>query len=291
MPESKEAGGLRTWWDKLMQGNDAGDIALLVLKTALLLMVCLIVKRILMASISKVLQRTRIEKGLQTFLKSTCNILLWLVTVIIVAGSLGISAAPLLAAFSVIGLALSLAVQDSLSNLAGGINILMSKAFVVGDYIEIGEDGGTVYDIGMIHTSLTTFDNRRIMLPNSKVMLARVTNFSTEALRRVDITFSASYDAEIDLVQTTILRMIAKQPKVLGDPEPVVYVKDYGDSAISYVLRVWCARDDYWELYYRFMEEIKPTLDADDIEMTYPHLNVHINPANKKSIGKEEKEH
>lgn len=256
--------------------SDASDIALMIFKAALLLLVCILAKRVLIISLGKIIGRTPIEKGMQTFLKSMSNILLWIVTIIIVGSSLGIDSKVLIAAFSVIGLALSLAVQDSLSNLAGGINILISKAFVVGDYIEIGEDGGIVHDIGMIHTSLTTVDNRRIMLPNSKVMSARVTNFSAEVLRRVDISFSASYDAAIVQVQTAMLHMIAKQAKALGDPEPTVSVKAYEDSAIAYILRVWCARDDYWDLYYDLLAQIKPTLDADGIEMTYPHLNVHI---------------
>jgi len=267
---------VQTWFHTLVGADGLTPILMLVLKIMLLLVVCLVVKRLLMVSFSKILSKTRMERPLQTFLKSMCNILLWLVTIIILASLLRIDITPLVAAFGVIGLALSLAVQDSLSNLAGGINILMSKAFLVGDYIEIGEDGGIVHDVGMIHTSLTTFDNRRIMLPNSKVMSARVTNYSAEALRRVDITFSASYDAAIERVQAAMLSMIAKHPKALGDPAPIIYVKEYGDSAISYVLCVWCARDDYWDLHCDLLAQIKPTLNENGLEMTYPHMNVHI---------------
>jgi small conductance mechanosensitive channel len=267
---------VKTWYAKFIGSADPADVAWFFFKTLLLLVVCLVVKRVLLAALSKVLERTRIEKGLQNFLKYMVNFLLWLITIIIVAGSLGISMTPLIAAFSVIGLALSLSVQDSLSNLAGGINILASRAFVVGDYIEIGEDGGVVHDIGMVHTSLTTFDNRRIMVPNSKVMSARVINYSTELNRRVDLHFTASYDAPIEKVKSVVEQMVKEHPKTLQEPAPIVRVTKYDDSAIAYVIRVWSLRDDYWDVYYDLLEQIKPTLDANDISIPYPHMNVHI---------------
>lgn len=242
----------------------------------LLLIVCIILKRILTMSFAKVLRRTRIEKGLHTFLKSTFNILLWFVVVFIVADALGIDPKLLIATFSVIGLALSLAVQESLSNVAGGINILASKVFVVGDYVEIGDDGGVVHDIGMMHTSLTTMDNRRIMVPNSKVMSARVINYSTEPKRRVDFKFTASYDAPIEQVKAVVEALIADHPKALCDPVPMVRVIDYEDSAVKYVLRVWCMNEDYWDLYHDLLEKIKPTFHANGISIPYPQMDLHI---------------
>lgn len=274
LTEAKEE--VQTWFSSVVGDATIQNVSMFVLKIALIFVACLIIKRILLASFSKVLSKTKMERGLQTFLRSMINILLWLVIIIVIAITLKIEIAPFVAAFGVIGLALSLAVQDSLSNLAGGINILVSKAFAVGDYIEIGEDGGTVHDIGMIHTSLLTVDHRRIMLPNSKVMSARVINFSAEEKRRVDLEFSASYDAPIEKVQRTLLTMIEERPNVLMEQAPVVRVKSYGESSIDYVLRVWCAQEDYWDLYYDLLEQIKPALDKSGIEMNYPHLNVHI---------------
>lgn len=248
----------------------------LLLKIVLIFVAGLIVKRIVLASFDRVMVRAGTEKGLQKFLKSCINITLWVVLVLVLLESIGIDTKPFLAVFGIVGLAVSLAVKDSLANFAGGVNLLVSKAFVIGDYIEIDQDGGIVHDIGMIHTTLQTVDNRRIMLPNSKVMSARVINFSTEEQRRVDITFSASYDAPIEKVQEAILHMISEQKKAYHQPEPTVLVKNYGDSAIEYTMRVWCHRDDYWDLYFELLGQIKPALDAAGIEMTYPHLNVHI---------------
>jgi len=264
-----------------MKDVDVSGAAMMFLKALLLLLACFVIKRILTTSFTKLLGRTRMEKGLHTFLKSTLNILLWFVIIFVVASALDINATPLLAAFSVIGLALSLAVQDSLSNLAGGINILASKVFVVGDYVEIGDDAGTVHDIGLVHTSLTTIDNRRIMLPNSKVMSVRVINYSTEPKRRVDFKFTASYDAPIEQVKKVMECLIADHPKVIHDPEPMVRVVDYEDSAVKYMVRVWCKNEDYWELYYDLMEQIKPTFEENGISIPFPQMDVHIIQSNR----------
>lgn len=266
-------------WKDVFNAVERGGwefLGFLLLKVALIFVVGLLVKRIILASFDRVMSRAGMEKGLQKFLKSCSNIILWVILILIILQSIGIDPSAFLAVFGIIGLAISLAVKDSLANFAGGINLLVSKAFVVGDYIEIDQDGGTVHDIGMIHTTLQTVDNRRIMLPNSKVMSARVINFSTEEQRRVDISFSASYDASIEAVQDAILQMVSEEKKAYFQPEPTVLVKNYGDSAIEYSLRVWCHRDDYWDLYFELMSQIKPALDKNHIEMTYPHLNVHI---------------
>jgi small conductance mechanosensitive channel len=251
-------------------------LGFLILKVLLIIVAGLIVKRILLACFDRAMKKAGMEKGLQKFLKSTINIILWIVLLLILLESIGIAPKSFLAVFGVAGLALSLAVKDSLANFAGGINLLVSKAFVVGDYIEIEQDAGTVHDIGMIHTTLQTVDNRRIMLPNSKVMSARVINYTTEEQRRVDISFSASYEAPIEQVQDAILHMISEEKRAYAQPEPTVLVKQYGDSAIEYTMRVWCHRDDYWDLYFALLGQIKPALDAHGVEMTYPHLNVHI---------------
>lgn len=267
--------GFMSWFRKTFSG-DFLDVSWVIGRTLLLLLVCLVVKRLILASMSRLLAKTRMERGLQTFVRGICNVLLWLTTIIILADSLQISMTLPLAAFGVVGLALSLAVQDSLSNLAGGINILASRPFVVGDYIEIDTDGGTVHEIGMIHTTLRTVDHRRIVLPNNKVMSARVINYSAETLRRVDLPFSTSYEASIASVQKAILDMLHENPHVIEEPAPEVIVKCYGESTIDYGLRAWCTREDYWELYYALLAEIKPALDLCAIEMSYPHLNVHL---------------
>ena len=243
----------------------------------LLLVLCLVVKAILLKILDRSLDRlTHIERSLHTFIRSTANILLWFVTLMVVASSLGINASSLLALVSILGLAVSLAVKDSLSNLAGGLTILGTKPFKVGDYVEIGETGGTVQEIGLVYTKLTTIDNRRILMPNSLVVDAQVTNYTTEPLRRVDLTVSASYDAPVEKVKQTIQGVLKDHDKILLDPPPFARLSGYGDSAMEYTIRVWCENGDYWTVYHDLLEEIKTAFDREHISIPYPHLEVKL---------------
>lgn len=260
--------------------GDVNAILKTVLTTVILLVVCLIVKSVLIKGWDRVLDKSRIEKTLHGFLRSTAKILLWFITIIIVASSLGIDPTSLIAVLSVAGLAVSLSIQGSLSNLASGITILLTRPFVVGDYVALGGDTeGTVSEIGMIYTKLNTVDNRLVVLPNSTITSAKLVNYSAEPHRRVDITVSASYDAPAESVKDALMAAIEAHPKTLREPaEPTVRTASYGDNAIDYTMRVWCATPDYWDVYFDLTEAAKEAFDQAGIEMTYPHVNVHMVP-------------
>lgn len=255
-------------WDEVLR---------LALTAVILLAVCLVVKRVLLRILDRGLDRGRIEKSFHAFIRSSVNILLWFVTVVIVAQSLGINATSLIALVSIVGLAISLSVQDSLSNLAGGLTILGTKPFMVGDYVEIGDAAGTVMEIGMVHTKLNTVDNCRLVLPNSAVVSTQVRNYSTEPIRRVDLTFGASYDAPVEQVKKVILEVLEGHEKVLRDPPPFVRLSKHGDSALEYTVRAWCATGDYWDVHFDLLEEVKEAFDQADIAIPYPHVDVHLN--------------
>lgn len=255
-------------WDEVLR---------LALTAVILLAVCLVVKRVLLRILDRGLDRGRIEKSFHAFIRSSVNILLWFVTVVIVAQSLGINATSLIALVSIVGLAISLSVQDSLSNLAGGLTILGTKPFMVGDYVEIGDAAGTVMEIGMVHTKLNTADNCRLVLPNSAVVSTQVRNYSTEPIRRVDLTFGASYDAPVEQVKKVILEVLEGHEKVLRDPPPFVRLSKHGDSALEYTVRAWCATGDYWDVHFDLLEEVKEAFDQADIAIPYPHVDVHLN--------------
>lgn len=251
--------------------------ALKILLTALvLLLVCLVIKRIFLRLLDRGLDRGHIEKSFHAFIRSAVNILLWFVTILIVTQSLGVNATSLIALLSIAGLAVSLSVQDSLSNLAGGLTILSSQPFKVGDYVEIGDAAGTVLEIGMVHTKLNTVDNCRLVLPNSTVASAQVRNYSTEPLRRVDLTVGADYNAPAEQVKAALQGIMAGHEKVLQDPAPFARLSSYGDSAIEYTLRAWCLTEDYWEVYYDLLEAIKAAFDAQGIGIPYPQVDVHL---------------
>ena len=153
---------------------------------------------------------------------------------------------------------------------------LASHPFAVGDYVDAGGCSGTVVEIGMFYTKLATPDNKLVQLPNSAIVSANIINFSAQPARRVELTVSASYDAPTDQVTALLAKMAADHPLVLDDPEPAVHVSNYGDNSIDYIMWVWCANADYWTVYYELMDGLKPLFDRAGVEMTYPHLNVHM---------------
>lgn len=238
--------------------------------------VSLVVIKVLTKVAARALGRSKLDAPLQTLLRNLLKGVLWSVAVIIVLGCLDIEVTSLVAMLSVIGLAFSLALQNFLSNMAGGMQLLASHPFKLGDYVDAGGCSGTVTEIGMFYTKLTTPDNKLVQLPNSTIVSANITNYSAQPTRRVELKVSAGYDAPTEQVTALLKQMAADHPLVLADPEPAVHVDEYGDNAIGYVMRVWCANADYWTVYFDLIDGFKPAFDRAGIEMTYPHINVHM---------------
>lgn len=247
-----------------------------VLYAVLLLAACIVASKVVMSILSRALNHVEVEKSLHTFLKSMVRILLWFVTVLLVLGYMGVEPGSLLALLGILGLAVSLAIQGTLSNLAGGIMVLASKPFKVGDYIEAGGVGGTVLDIGLVYTKVKTFDNKLIFVPNGEVSKEKITNYTYQDQRRVDLTFSVSYDAPQERVKNIMHTVIGRNSKVLFSPEPFVRMTKINDSSVDYTLRVWCATDDYWDVYYDLLEQLWDAFGEASVDLTYNHLNVHI---------------
>ncbi|MCR4616374.1 MAG: mechanosensitive ion channel family protein [Clostridiales bacterium] len=234
----------------------------------------------LMKFVGKLLEKSKIEKTLHSFIKSCLKILLYALAIIISADSLGIPITSLVAVFSVAGLAVSLAVQGTLSNLASGITILISKPFKVNDYIEVADVSGFVNEIGLIYTKLLTIDNKVVFLPNSEISATKIVNYTSQTSRRIDMTVTASYNCGIDDVKAAIREAISDVPEFLSNPEPFVNVWSYGESSIEYMIRAWVKTADYWPAYFALLENIKHSFDRNGIEMTYNHLNVHFDKQN-----------
>lgn len=258
-------------WDSLRQIT-----ASKVFSAVIAAVVCLIVIRILLALLDRAQKRSKLDPSLQTLLRNLFQGGLWFVAAIIVLGCLGIEVTSLVAVLSVIGLAFSLALQNFLSNMAGGMQLLASHPFKPGDFVEAGGCSGTVTEVGMFYTKLTSPDNKLIHIPNSTIMSANVINYSAQGTRRVEVKVSASYDAPTEQVLAVLKGLVEHHPLALADPAPQVHVDDYGDNAIGYVVRVWCVTDDYWTVYFDLMDGLKLAFDAAGVEMTYPHVNVHM---------------
>lgn len=258
-----------------MVNNVIGDISLSkILSAVILLLICALCSKVLMKALERILDRSKVEKSGHTMVKSFVKILLVFVTILLVAGALGIDTTSLLAVLSLAGLAASLALQDSLSNLASGVVILFSKPFKVGDYVTVAGLSGTVAEIGITYTKIITADAKDILLPNKSITSASIENFSAEEKRRVDLVFTASYDSKPEDV-IAALKEAADIPQVLPDEPLFVRISKYADSSIEYTLRAWVRNADYWDAYFAILERALPCYEAHDAVMSYPHINIH----------------
>ena len=247
-----------------------------LLTTVLTVVVCLCVIRLVNGIIKKVLSKVNWDPRVERYLASGVKIVLYILTALIVADSLGIPVTSLIALVSVFGLAISLAVQDVLSNVAGGLVILFTRPFDIEDYIGTGDSEGTVKEISLTHVKLDTPDGQRIMLPNSTIVAGKIMNYTSLGVRRANHSIGVSYDCATEDVRASCLRAISRVDGVLEDPAPAVVVENYGESAIQYRVRFWTKTEDYWDAHFQSLEEIRRCFEEDGIIMTYNHLNVHI---------------
>ena len=241
------------------------------------LVVCVIAIKIVTNIVDKLLNRSlKLDNTLRHYISSAVHTVLWVLAVIIVAKSLGIDTASLVALVGVAGLALSLSVQNVMSNLFSGITLLITKPFTTGDVVEVAGKLGTVKAVGLFYTQLDTLDNVAVSIPNSDVTGAHINNFSREPLRRVDRTFTASYECPTEDVKAAIFDAIAKDERILADPAPFVRLLDYKGSTVEYVVRVWCKNADYWGVYFDLNENVRESFAAKGVKFSYEHVNVHI---------------
>lgn len=225
--------------------------------------------------LQSLLDKSKLEKAAHSLILSVARVVMYVLLALIVAAELGVDVSGIIALASVLTLAVSLAVENALANVFGGFTLLYTQPFHSGDFVEIAGQSGVVQEIGLTYTKLTTGDNKMISIPNSAVTSAQIVNYSVTGTRRVDVIVSASYEAPMDGVLEA-LRQAAELPTVLPEPGPFAAVKSYGESAIEYVVQVWCASGDYWTTLFDLNKNIKVCFDQNSIEMTYPHLNIHI---------------
>ena len=246
-----------------------------VCRAVILLAAGILAIRLVMKILKATLEKSRLEKAAHSLITSLASAAMYILLGLIVASSLGIDVTSIVALASVLTLALSLALQNMVSNIIGGFTILYTHPFRSGDYVEIAGQGGTVKEINMTYTMLATADNKLISIPNSAVVAAQIVNYSAAQTRRVEVAVTASYDAPTQKVIDALV-LAATVDNALLDPAPVAVITNYGDSAISYSLRLWVKTPDYWDVYFQVNKRVKDIFDEQGIEMTYPHLNVHL---------------
>lgn len=246
-----------------------------VIRAALFLLVGLFLIKLITNLVRKALLRSKLEKAAHSMIIGVVRVLLYVLLLINVASALGIDITGVVALASVLTLAVSLALQNMLANVMGGFTILTTHPFHSGDFVDIGGQSGTVEEITMVYTRLATPDNKIVSIPNNTVIGSQITNYSVAGTRRVDINVTASYDMAAQDVINALLQAGAVE-KVLKEPAPFAAVTDYGESAIGYTLRLWVKSEDYWDVYFQVNQRIQSVFAENRIEMSYPHLNVHL---------------
>ena len=237
---------------------------------------CIAAIRILMGIADRAMERMKLDMSIRSFFRSGLKVILWMVALCLLLGYLGVPMTSLVTILGVLGLAFSLAIQGTLSNLAGGIILLTARPFSAGDFVDAGGASGTVVEVGLFYTKLTTTDTKVVYIPNGEISGKTITNYSASENRRLEVRFTVSYDAPPETVKGCISRAVNANPMALQEPEPFIRLSAYQDSAVEYLLRVWCATPDYWTLYYDLLEQVKAEFDRSGVEIPYPHMDVRI---------------
>lgn len=224
----------------------------------------------------RLLNRTKVEPILYNFILMVIKIILIILLALTCLDMLGVKTTSLITALGAVGLAVSLALQNSLANLAGGVVLLFTKPFVAGDYVSIGDTEGTVKQISLIHTILNTLDNKRVYIPNGDISGSRITNFSVEPTRLLNLVFSIGYQDDIEKAKAVILQVLEKNPLALQDPPPLVRVCAHNSSTVDVTCRVWVNNPDYWTLNFDLYEEVKIAFDEAGIHIPFTQLDLHV---------------
>lgn len=221
------------------------------------------------------MERRKVDPTIRTFMMSLVNILLLTLLVISVVSALGVNTTSFAALLASAGVAVGMALSGNLQNLAGGIVILLFRPFKVGDYIEAQGSGGTVSEIQIFHTILTTPDNKKLFLPNGALSSGNITNFSREALRRVELTVSIEYGEDVDKVRGVLLELLAADDRIQKEPAPLVALGALADSSVNLTVRVWVNSADYWNVFFQTNEAIYKEFNRRGINFPFPQLTVH----------------
>ena len=245
----------------------------------ILFVLSLIIIKIILKLFDRFVKKTKLDTLVYKILRVIIKAVLLFTMVIIILSHLGISVSSLIAILSIVGVALSLAIQGFLSNVFGGLQIISNHPFQVGDYVEAGGEAGTVREVGLFYTKLDTPDKKLIQIPNSNIANESIINYSNAPLRRVEFLVATSYDDNVEKVRAVLLKLIDEHPLVYKEEEgklPVAHVKEFRDNDILYTARAWCKNQDYWTVYFDIMDAMKPTFDKNGISFSYPHVNVHM---------------
>lgn len=226
----------------------------------------------------RAMQRSKADTGIVTFLCSLSRSLLKIIVCITAAAQLGMNVNTIIAALGAAGLTVGLAMKDSMSNIASGALIIFTHPFRVGDYLSFEKIEGTVERIEIMFTSLRTFDNKEVVIPNSKLTASTITNYSAMTTRRLDLHYNIGYHDDIAKVKRLLTELIESSPLALKEPAPFVAVGEHNDSSVTMEVRIWCKTEDFTALYFDMQEKVKLAFDEARIHFPFNQLDVHVKP-------------
>ncbi|MBQ9703590.1 MAG: mechanosensitive ion channel family protein [Clostridia bacterium] len=270
---------MKEFFDNLVAFLTAPSTLMSVLRFVVAIVVIVIGCKLVKIFTKKIIESrgmSRFTKTMRTFLGHVIAVCFYIVVVVIGAIILGVELTGFSALLASAGVTIGLALQGSLSNIAGDVLRVGLKPFEVGDYVEGSGVSGTVTDIGIFYTTLTTPDNKKVIVPNGALSNSTITNYSAYDTRRISLDFSVSYKADLALVKKVLYSCAKVDERVLNDPAPVVYVTAHGDHAVSVQLRVWVRGADYWAVNFDLIEQVKVNFDQFGIEIPYQQLDVHM---------------
>ena len=265
---------LQSMWDAFWpKAFDLGKTLIVVL------LIWIIGKKLIKLALNllkKGLERGKVEAGVETFLMSLVRIVLHGILILTIAGTIGFETTSVVTLVGSAGLTIGLALQGSLSNFAGGVLILILKPFVIGDYIVVGGDEGTVTSIDIFYTKLLTPDNRCIVLPNGTLSNSNLVNVTNQKKRRIDLVISVAYDSDIDKVKAVLLDLAKNHEFVLQEEPQMAFISQFAASSIDMNLRFWVASENYWPTLWDMREKVKAAFDANGITIPFNQLDVSI---------------
>ncbi|MBN2637964.1 MAG: mechanosensitive ion channel [Bacteroidales bacterium] len=268
---TKNASGL---WEKVLDFSTQYGLRLLGAIVVLLLGLWVI--KLLTKASHKLMDKSSVDPSLSSFLKSIISILLKVLLIISVMGMAGVQMTSFIAILGAAGLAVGMALSGTLQNFAGGVMILLFKPFKVGDFITAQGYSGVVKEIHVFVTVLTSPDNKTILVPNGGLSNGSITNFSTQANRRVDWTFGIGYGDDYDTAKSFILKLVAEDGRILKDPEPFVALAELADSSVNLTVRVWVNAADYWGVFFDLNEKYYKNAGKQGINIPFPQMDVHL---------------
>lgn len=227
-------------------------------------------------ALKRLMERSSTDPTLAKFLLTLTKIGLLTFIIIAAISTLGVQTASFIAVVGAAGLAIGFALQGSLANFASGVMLIIFRPFKVGDYVEAGGSAGSVEEVHIFNTILKSPDNRKIIIPNSQITSASITNYSAKETRRVDMVFGIGYDDDIKKAKETLEQIVKEDSRVLEDPAPTIALSELGDSSVNFVVRPWVKTADYWVVYFDMHEKVKLTFDQKGISIPFPQRDVHL---------------